>query len=371
MHSYTPAEFPMSGHPYRKVIPFTAGGSVECDTTNSLDPVTQNNVFDEYLLFNIDLGNPDTAAFDTITGVPSSGYLWQRSGISTDVFTASTPPFVIDSDFESGYCANFSTSDYIRYGQSGLNETAWALGLRDFIMEAEIKPVNAASYHKVILANYYSANNGFQWRIEQGGYLVFWIGNGSGFYGAMASDKIEPLTYHKVRVTRTNGTVKLWRDEGSGWVEVGSYSDNTADNKNVSSSSSAYWVVSGYPFSLGSAGFDGKIGYVKVAVGTDSFEYDGFKDQSAIVSLQNHGHLITGENVTGQSNATIADNYDIPFIGSGNESALVDSYRQRFIYSKTFSGGSQGFNAKLSVAGKRGTTEDQSNLQGLLFQYSR
>jgi len=85
--------------------------------------------------------------------------------------------------------------------------------------------------------------------------------------------------------------------------------------------------------------------------------------------LQNHGHLISGENVTGWTNATIANNFDVPVQSDGQESAIVDSYRQVFKFKKD--GIDSGRNNNLKVEMERNTTDDQSNVQGLIFEYKK
>jgi len=376
------ANHPISGHPYRKVIPFTAGGATECDTSGELVPVTLNNVFDENLVFNVSLGNPDNYKIsDLVTGVPdtSQGPAFQRVGIPSDIaYDSNGAPGVADPNFESGNCINFNgSSNYYRYGQSALNGSAWLFGTRDFVIEMEIDP--NTNVNKYLMSNYSNVSGtDYSWglNLNASGYLSFYTFESG--TATVANDKVEPQTYHKIRVTCKNQVVKLWRAENAGdnytvFTEVG-YSSNGADGKNFSTAN--YIWVGAHGSSPGSW-YNGKIGYIKIAIFKQNtmdenspFAYNNYKDQSAIVSLQNHGHLISGENVTGNTNQTISANFDVPVLSDGQESALVDSYRQLLKYKKdSFS--SSGQNCNLKIEMDRGTTDDQSNVQGLLFEYKK
>jgi len=88
------------------------------------------------------------------------------------------------------------------------------------------------------------------------------------------------------------------------------------------------------------------------------------------VSLQNHGHLISGERVIGDTDENIANNYDRPVQGNAQEGALVDSY---IINSKYKSDGfdNTGKNIKVKIEKGRGTSEDSSNIPGTIFTFNK
>jgi len=235
-------------------------------------------------------------------------------------------------------------------------------------METEIK-VTAWSGAKTVMASQYASATGFFWRFNSSGQMFWEAGSGS-WNTTGSSTALSANTYYKIKVTRTSGTVKLWYKEAAGsWTEM-SYNTNDADGVTVPTSSSQYWFISSYPQSPGSSSFVGKIGYVKAAIGTDSFAYDGYKNQAAIVNLQNHGHMISGERVTGNTSASMAANFDVPVMGSGNEGAKVDSITQSFTYKKD-SLTSTGSNLKLKVEQERGTSDDATKIPGVIALFNK
>lgn len=302
------------GHPYKRDITISATSAKSAISSVTCAAYEEaSSDFDKNLVFSVALGSDDCKDRNLITGLYSyavgsdQGAGVGDKSIGLEALSAAPPTLTVDPVFEAGVCGLYS-SNYTSYA---INKVYHQME-KDFVMEVEMN--NTAATSDNILSTYYVPAPGSEWGWQLGfnssSYLQFFWINASGVVKqVVASDKVEPTAYHKVKVKKVGTTVSLWRAENSAnnytvFTEVASYSTQDTYAGYRYNTTYSYLII-GAGDTGASAGiqlgayFSGKIGYVKIAFGANSFVYDGFKSRPPIVSIQSISDMLLGKKMNG------------------------------------------------------------------------
>lgn len=364
---------PISGHPFRRVISYGTGGVKSVISDAVVAGYAPSN-YDASLVINVSNGNPENARIDTTTGVVSTSAVSEdRSGISLDFAPQNIDAtnYIADVDFQSGICINLNGSnEWLDANGTAIQDIKQG---NPFAIEVEIKPTLTAS-DKIIVGKY-SNGSGYGWYLflNSSNFLCFQSYNSGGStLNTYASDIAESSAYHKVRLVYDGTIVKLYRSTSAPFTtftEVASYSAQNNIYTNVGGGAS---VRVGAVHHTGYVShFSGKIGYVKMVNGSSSFNYNGYKSQPALVSIQNLGSKIAVKQTVGQISTTLSNPYNNAGIvdGNSNDASVVDSYDLVVSTGKTLGTAGNQLTVKESMG--RGSNRNQSSLQGTIHKFNK
>jgi len=367
----------LSGHVYRRVITY-GNGTNQSVYSNSIVAGYAETNHDPYLVFNVAYGTDECKAQNISTGILDDNSCGEdRSGmlmVTNSYDNISSADIAVDSDFQEGLCLDFNGTDerigYVDRSQFDLYYN------KPFIFEFEIKTSALSGLHHIITQYNSGASYGWIIKLDAAGSVLFSVYNSS---GTLLSDVttntafITNNTYYRVRIVYNGDNLqpriyKATTSTGS-FTEASSYS-GVVNNFGTSNTSSGEVMIVGSI--SGSAGtYAGKIGYIKIANGVNSFIYDGFKSQPPTVSHVNLGTKIIAENKVGQNSTTSGVNFDnIGIIDDADDASVVDSYDVIAQYQHTIAG-TAGNEFELELDAGRESDRDQSSIQGINFRFSR
>lgn len=380
-----------TGIPRQRTITFNGGGAPATISAASHLHVADSD-WDDDICFNFSLGHPEADTYDIYTGSQTG---WQLNDLSENNLRNNSnnmtiASFVSDSQFQSGRCAEFNGSSLYNNYEF---HAGFTLRLGDFAIEAEIKPTSVGGGNKRNIISATASYDRWAFCINENGFLEFWWNPESGaIQRTVASDKVEPSTYHKVKVVvirdQNNSDIgtRLYRHEGTGWVEVASYSLRSsapvAGSYTLRTYNPGGTVYIGLGNGPGSGYFAGRIGYIRATIGFGKhlatggamFKYEGFKPQRPFVQVIGMGKTQIGQKVLPGSNSTSIyynNGYDNVFRVPGyvrKKSALSDSYDMDFYFAHQ-SPVAIGQMMALKIMGNRGGSQNQTSIDGVNFRF--
>ena len=373
---------PFVGHPFRRVLSFGSGGAQSTLTSPVIAGYAPSN-YDANLVFTTSLGSDDCARKDTITGaIVATDKCGEHSGMnlgSGNSASMTAGNWITDdtaNGFDAGSCTFNGSSQYITYYNAALNYSLNVTQGVPFCMEMEVKIGGGAGTTRTIVGDYRSDTSyGWMARISAANTLEFQCTNTGGT--TVQRYSVETFAvgdYLKIRYQYDGSTLKIYRKKitDSNFIEViGGYT-RPADII-TTGSSSGYQLEIGGAYSGGGQAwfFNGKIGYIKIALGSSTFQYSGYKSQPSITGIINLGTEIVGEYRIGHSGSTAGQNYIQPaFIPRFNNQAVVDSNDLQIMYSQPLAN-AVGNNLWLKLSMGRGSSRNISSVQGIDFQFSK
>jgi len=376
--------YDLSGHIFRRVVSLNSNAKATISAAKIAGYAETN--FDPNLVLNIAIGDTSAARINTTTGALNAD---ERSADMSGIHFASnnenvtSADYVTDADFQLGFAVDLDGSSESWNGSTNSPLHHRIDNTRSFIIEAEIKP-NDPTYtnYSNIVSNYdKSVDRGWTFQIRQGNGHLFFYMNNSGTNRIVEANEAEPQGYHKVRVVynAVANTIKLYRTTAAphtAFTEVSSYVTQQTPNATFPNAGDAGLRIGRIGGSASSDYFKGKIGYVKMAKFNPgvapSFVYDGFKAQPAMITPQNLGIAIAAKKVTGEVDATnnTYSYYETMHIdGNSNQAAVVDSYD--IITQFQHSLAQAGSELQLKISMNRGSSRNQSSIQGINFRFSK
>jgi hypothetical protein len=364
-----PTHHPHTGMLYARNISIPHDGS--SPVLGDIRDVGYHN-FDPNLVLNFSLGNPTTYDKSLTTGANTGYPIYSRSHIvayDTTAGISATPTFPLDDlDFPNGCILIGTGSSGAYYGASagGNYDGVFKLANYPFIFEAEIKPITTTGGDNRFILKHGSA---FNVRLDSTTGKLVMQDSTSG--AQVITLDAEPLSYHKIRILKgTDGIFHIYRATVApytSFTETG-YTSNNINGNTFATSVTNFSI--GYNHVDGLGGFNGKIGYIKMAIGVSSFVYDGYYDQAPIVNPTNLGrNLFTGKKIIGQElSFTFNNNFGSGVVGNGQESALVDSYTQRILTNKALT---PGRNCNVKIGMNRVSESDQSHIKGIIYSFGK
>lgn len=367
----------MTGVPYRRVFTFGSGGTAPSTMSALTVAGYAQAAFDPNITFTTSLGSPLCQAQDIVTGVLATTNLYSdRSGWNHNLNGNGLGVPVADASFESGFAADMSAnSTALRYGVSG-EEPFWnVVAGKPFALEVEVKPTQNTS--GTVVCNYRNLAGSFGWTLQFSGGFVEFVSKATGgsSLGTTVSDKVEPLTYHKIRVTYDGTIVRIFRAESAPYTTFTEAASYSSQNNILTTAGDGCMKVGALGDSNDTANtnpFRGRMGYVKMIKGATSFVYNGFKTQAPITDIQNLGTRILGKQRIGDNTMTYSAQYTSPVLvdGNSNQAAVVDSNDLQAQFTGTLAN-TTGSELSLKLTAGRGSTRNQSSIQGLNFKFTK
>lgn len=367
----------MSGHPWRRVMTWGTGGTQSTLSSAQIAGYASSN-FDENLIFASAYGSVDCQGQNISTGVLDANSPYEdRSGACIVVSGANniaSADIVTDASFQAGVALDLDgSSEYVVYSDRAEFDLYFN---KPFCIEAEVNIASLASAGSIV-AQYDSVTTfGWNMNYQTDGSFAISIFNTSGTTIAAARSSASVLTtgtYYALRVTYDGlgGAPKLWKATSyNGTFTETSYQSSTAF---VSGNTASTDTLSIGRLSNGSQYFNGKRGYTKIANGSASFAYQGYKNQAPLVGALNLGTRILAENKVGTNSLTSGTNFDNAGIITGNASqaSVVDSNRIVLLFNHSIGAGNQGKVASFKLTMNRDSIRNVSSFQGLVLDYSK
>lgn len=368
----------LSGHPYRRVLTWGSSGTQSTLTSASVAGYSPNN-FDENLVFAVAPGYNDSKRQNTGTGVlDDSSMLEDRSGmnnVTSSYSNITSADVVADASFQSGYALDFNGSDeVVQYSDTQVKDLYFN---KPFAMEFEMKATSLAS-NMAVVADYQNSAGSRGWfcYVNTGGDIFFAIVNSSDVViGSRGTNTgfVTASTYYVIRVVYDGDStpIRIYKASSyDGSFTEATYASGTTFTSGNTSSAAG-------PLRIGSESatgfFNGRIGYVKIVNGANSFAYAGYKNQAPLVGHLNLGTRILAENKLGQNSASNSINFDNIGIISGDvsQASMVDSNRLILTFNHTIDNANKGNVAYFKLTANRVSTRDVSNFQGLVFNFNK
>jgi len=358
--------------------------------------------YDRNLVGNWALGIDLARKKDGVSGALTQN---QSSSLGSGIFDLSefghnvsgqggTIALATDSDFQEGVALDFNGSNnytlinhspFLDIGRSDVSDQNGA-----FAIEAEIN-INAAGSGRCIISKArmdsgIEAGWWFQCDPTTSGFKLTFdcYDETSTFRNTESQDDwITSGTFCKVKVTRAGAgqPVRLWKSEGA---------DLTAGPNGTALFTEATYAVqdtfnniadaAGRDMYIGtrdnsiSAGvqlgqyFSGKIGYVKFANESETFAYDGWKPQQAVVSTQSIGaNLVLGRRFRGR----VASDYYYDAGVAKDGKPFVDSYKQLMIWRKSFQSANRGTMMQFKATLNRAVASLQSGIEKIKIAFDK
>lgn len=354
-------------------------------------PGMDAEVFDPNLMMHVRLGDPMATNYDRHgnlrlqgAGMPirymdwagSSQFNWNFGNHA--LLNNTTVGMQPDPRFKSGWCERFGQNGSIYVYQGSYGD----FKADNFCIELEVVPSAAdITGNSGGLTMFVSYANGNGWYFGlQNGQLYFYVQNEVG--SALASpfsQSLETLvaeTYYRIRAMRCDDqTIKLfiWRNSTEGWKEVQYRYQAVCNNQ--------YLINYDLPFYIG-AYFnnqyltDGKIGEVKMVIGTNTFKSDGLVDQRNMYAHENLGTRIVAKHRLNAGNITAGTADDYTFVTAnlsaltpGRKEGLYAAHDQLLVYNNLHI--PEGKDLAVKVHLDRVSADDTPAVQGFLLNFSK
>jgi 3D (Asp-Asp-Asp) domain-containing protein len=364
---------PYQGQLLRRVINI-GSGSTKSTISSKLVQGYSSTGFDDKLLVNSNPGLNANAQKNTVTGALDSTKMFEdrSQNMHTTTYTnVVAGTFVTDGSFANGKAfdttVNSGSLAYAYYSDSN-TEGTFNLSNRKFAMETEIKlSAYTPGGYGTIMGMFAGSdpNQTVIWAIDgtggpitgTPGKMFFQVHTGQ----TISTNVLSLNTYYKVKVTGDGSTIRMYIND----VEVGYSAQLTTGYSHTNlrpvSVGSAYTAV-------GSSGIYARIGYVKYILGSNTFAYSGYRDQSPYVSLIDLGSRTLAKKVGGTNGTTNGTNFYEPASLSSATSAMVDSYDMDLIYNYPLDSLNQGDTLMLKLNYGRASSRNISVFPSLNFR---
>ena len=372
---YTDPTLPFEGDSVYRIMTMESSSSVRSKFPEAEKPVIHSETeFDPYRYFQVSLGNQDTRSINPVTGVfgPDSDAM-NETGFGHDIETGVNFTMVADTDFESGRCAQLTGSEYRRYTfHEGMNIMS-----QKFAIECEAKWITNPGNNGRILEYMDAAqNNGWGLYTTVAGKVVFRLRAGGGGADTVSTETLNTSEYTKIRVIGDEEEIRIYfsrgADIGAGpggtdvFTEVSYDSQRTGGyvQGNINEN-----ITIGRTSAGGSDFFIGKLGFIKLNIGSDSFVDEGYSDQQySTNTLQAGGDgTFLCKRVRGQTqNTDFTKDTFFHKLGGG---LFTDSYDIFLEMEKVL--GAAGKQLAVRTTMRRGTGDVKTNEQGRLLTFSK
>lgn len=355
------------GHPFERTLTVSNTSVKSIITNETCSSYNENGSipdFDRNIVLNVACGSDSARTRDLITGVLSVNPGVQDRGIGLNQAASSTLTEVIDTDFQEDIALDFNgSSSYIGYANHEFNNVNTN---QKFIIEIEAKRDVDGVLHTLCSKG---PTSGWHFYISASNKLTF---DGSSFTATQSTESFIGTGLRKYRVTGDGDKLQLFSSEGAAltagpngssvFTEV-TYGGQQTGGYTFGSTTNQFQV--GRRADTANQWWNGQIGYVKMALNTTSFAYDGYKSHPQVVSVQSVGaNLMLGKQGSGENDG--ANNYYDAGV-SKDGAPLVDSYDIFIKCAKTFA--TAGKQAALKTTMRRGDEAIQSSEQGRMFTF--
>jgi len=354
-----------SGHTTRRVLSLSTGNAQSSIGAVGYLGFAAGNL-DPNLILSVDMGNAACEGKVLTTGLGDGIKASDRSGVSHTYGVIGTVAgdFIADLDFESGTALQIATTgSRIEYENNG---SIGNIEARQFVVEVEYKPNTLAADNYMVSKHSSGNSNGWLTLITTSGTLLTSMPSGGG-----TTESIETFAagvYHKFKVTGNGSVVRMYYWNGSSYTEVTYASQATSYNV----------VTNAYPISVGvvlggSGAANGRIGRVKLSMGTQTFTYEGFKNQASFGSTKNVGPRALALKHIGffDDSGINSQTFDeLRLIETTVETdPLVDTFVDQWLMKKTLLNSGKLLTSKLLMA--RGTTLNTAAVEALGVQFGK
>jgi len=336
-------KYDLSGWPSSRIITPQASNIANIsDLKIAGFDVGNNPTVDDSIVFTTSLGVATLDNIDVNNGnLNGSDQFQDASGHSAEQNTDTDLTFSDDTDFLLNRKGNFNGSTTVLNYRgiaegAGLNIAHRLTGDLNYIIEAEIKSTGSTGGNQDII----QYDSRWVLALNPSGFLKILHASGDLQFEADDLD-LRTSTYFRVRliIDRTQTGVaksRLFRatSKTGAFTEVASY-NITAGDRAAPGTILAPTTRLNIGGANGSSVFLGGIGYTKVYVFPEDVSpspaYDGFKDQRALVAVENTGDRIIAREVIGDNDDA---DLDIPFYNpitidaEARAGVVVDSFEQ-------------------------------------------
>lgn len=366
----------LGGHPYRRVLTWGSGGTQSTLTSAVVAGYSASN-HDQNLVFATAVGYDDNKRQNVSTGVLDADKpLEDRSGMNMvgGTYTnISTADVISDASFQAGFALDLDGStEHVTFADRPEFDLYFN---KPFCMEFEMKPSSLAATSDIFGQYDSAASYGWYWLFRTDGSVLFQVANSSGTVIAQAdavASTISANTYYVFRIVYdgSGGAVRMYKATtyNGTFTEVSYSGSQTSFASGNTSSSAAFGIGRTQGFTRF---FPGKLGYVKIANGSSTFAYSGYKGQAPLVGHINLGTRILAENKVGENSATSGTNFDNAGIISGDvaQASMVDSNNILVKFGDYSISGTKGKMMYFKWSGNRVSTRDVSALEAVNIRF--
>lgn len=358
----------LSGRIKSSVVTLSAGASMSTFTAFQIAGFKSTDV-DENLVLMASLGDSDTEGLDVTDGSSDSLPAQDRSGLGhkTVVSGVVAGDFVADVDFDSGFCLeNPGTTSGVAWNDGG---HAANMINKPFIIEVEAKIDSLAAVNYLLVKHQAGSSNGWLFTVETSGKLQFLLSGPN--VASTSTEVFSTNTYYRFRAVGDGSSVRLYYAT-SGF----SFTECTYDNQ-ITGGYTA--VANAFPVTAGTVPLGAgqpllRLGEIKIAIDSDTFVYNGYKNQAPLGELRLLGSRLVVEKrighfdeTTGASTSQFDTMRVVDF--NINQESKVNSYDQLWMFKKTLS--TAGKKPYLQIVMNRSSDNNQNSVRGVAVQYNK
>lgn len=283
---------------------------------------------------------------------------------------------VLDDRFATGMATDFNGAGKLRVGPNCNMEYVSQPFEKDFILEAEILPLEADLSGNTMIYSQATTLYVGLWNNKY--YFYSW--NDTENLGTASYEDCPQDVYHRIRWVRKEDGLHLYRNfskVGGTWEELQLGGESTVDGSNwangytVGHTTAQTWIAIGGYTEDATHNWNGLIGYTKLAINTHEFKYDGAKCQNPIITVRNKGDKMVGMEIVKDvfygGTKTIDVQTKVKVLNN-TETALVPTNDHILKYGETVSAG-QKMAVKLELS--KVSDNDASKVQGYTLGFDK